>query len=118
MKKKQKLVEMASAVRFGQFEIQVYNDHAPMHFHLIKKDCYEARINVKTLELLDYKWKKNKCEMTQTDREYMEAVLKQKYKKGQNYRQRIIELWNDLNTESPYITLTKYETIYKKKKGM
>ena len=43
---KQKLIEMALVGKTKGLEIRVYTDHEPMHFHLIKKDKYGARIKI------------------------------------------------------------------------
>lgn len=64
---KQKLIEMALVGNTKGLEIRVYTNHEPMHFHLIKKDKYEARMKIPKelpseiyqLELLNYTFQKS-----------------------------------------------------------
>jgi len=59
IKEKKLLKEMAYIGNVGQLEIQVYTDHNPPHFHVVKKDEFEVTINIKTLKTINYKWQKN-----------------------------------------------------------
>jgi hypothetical protein len=60
----QKLIEMALVGKTRGFEIRVLTSQEPMHFHLVKKDKYEARIKIPKelpsaiyeLEILNYKF--------------------------------------------------------------
>ena len=53
------LKEMATVGTMDDFTILVYTDHDPSHFHLLKNGEFEAKINIETLEVFDYKFQKN-----------------------------------------------------------
>jgi len=112
--KKTKLIEMANIVKYGQFKIDVQTDHEPKHFHLKKTDCYDARINLKTSKLIDYKWQKNsKCVMTSSDEKKMMEMLETKFEGNLTFREYMIHVWNSLNGNNRYLTLTKYKKKFK-----
>jgi hypothetical protein len=43
---KEKLIEIALVGKTKGLEVQVCTDTKPMHFHLVKKDKYQARIKI------------------------------------------------------------------------
>ena len=61
---KERIVEMAKVGRVGQLLIEVFTDHNPPHFHVIKKGQYNVRILIpnsvnESLVVLSYKWQKS-----------------------------------------------------------
>jgi hypothetical protein len=60
----QKLIEMAQIGRIKDLIVRVYTDHVPPHFHVLKKDEFEVRILIKTLEVLNYVWQKKNKEIS------------------------------------------------------
>lgn len=85
----QKLIEKALVGKTKDLEIQVYTDHEPMHFHLVKKDKYEARIKIpkelptviSELEIMNYKFQKSeKVVVTNQDLKALLLFLKEKSK--------------------------------------
>lgn len=79
---KQKLVEMAYLGNVGQMRIIVWTDHTPPHFHVEKIGEYEARIDTKTLKIINYKWQKNNKEMSSTEIKNLQIWLKKQSKKN------------------------------------
>jgi len=86
---KEKLIEMALVGKTKDLEIQVYTDHEPMHFHLVKKEKYEARIKIpkelpseiSELEIMNYKFQKSeKVVVTNQDLKALLLFLKEKSK--------------------------------------
>lgn len=62
--RKRKLIEMANIGTINDLTVQVYTDHLPKHFHVVKKDKFEVRLSIKDLSILSYKWQKNNSEIT------------------------------------------------------
>ena len=84
-----KLFEMANVGNIGQLKINVYTDHAPPHFHVIKKDCFDVRIKTDDLEIIDYKFQKDGKEISSSEMKKLKTWLQQKNKK----RKTITNLW-------------------------
>lgn len=99
---KQNLTEMALLGTIKQMRIVVWTDHAPPHFHVEKKDSYDARIDIKTLRILDYKWQKNNKTMTSNDFDLLLDWLDQTSRKENNItnKDRVIIVWNALNPDN------------------
>jgi len=96
---KKKFVEMATIGRVGDITVKVFTDHRPVHFHLEKKDKYEAKIELKTLKILSYKWQKDGSEVSSKDirklADWLNAPSK-KNKKITNY-ELIDAVWSTMN---------------------
>jgi len=76
MKKfQQKLEEMASIGKIKGLEIQVYTDHNPPHFHVVKKDEYEIKISIKGLKILKYSWQKDNKKISSKELKALENWL-------------------------------------------
>lgn len=45
----QRFFEMATIDRIEDMTISVYIDHLPKHFHVIKKDQFEVRLDINTV---------------------------------------------------------------------
>jgi hypothetical protein len=88
---KHQLQEMAQIGKINDLVVQVYNDHNPIHFHVIKKDKYEVRISIKSLKIIRYVWQKDN-----------EKITTKEYNKILKW----LELPNKKNTK-----LTNYEAI-------
>ena len=97
---KKRFVEMAKVGSIKGLDIQVYTDHKPEHFHIIKKDCFELKVNIKTLSFIEYKWQKSGNEISSLE---WKAVLNWlnkinvKNKKLTNYES-IKFLWKSMNS--------------------
>ena len=105
---KQNLIEMALVGKTKGLEIRVYTSQEPMHFHLVKKDKYEARIKIpkelpstiSDLELLNYKFQKSdKDIVTNQDLRTLLLFLKEKSKinDDSNNFKMMQALWKALN---------------------
>jgi len=96
---KRKFIEMANVGSVKGLNIQVYTDHKPEHFHIIKKDNFELKVKIKTLSFIEYKWQKNGSEISSSE---WKAVLNwlsklnNKNKKLTNY-EAIKFLWSSMN---------------------
>lgn len=104
----QKLIEMALVGKTKDLEIRVYTDIEPMHFHLVKKDKYEARIKIpkelpsviSELEIINYKFQKSeKVVVTDQDLRTLLLFLKEKSKinDDSNNFKMMQALWKALN---------------------
>lgn len=94
----QSLFEMAKVGEIDDLTIEVYNDHAPAHFHVIKKDKYEVRISIKDLTILSYKWQNKNAELSSSDFKKIKKWLKQKFKKREITNKDAIEIfWDGMN---------------------
>jgi hypothetical protein len=109
----QKMIEIALVGKTRGLEIQVHTSQEPMHFHLVKKDKYEARIKIpkelpstiSELELLNYKFQKSdKDIVTNQDLRTLLLFLKEKSKinDDSNNFKMMQALWKALN---PKITI-------------
>jgi len=105
---KQKLIEMALVGKTKGLEIQVYTDHEPMHFNLVKKDKYEARIKIpkelpseiSELELLNYKFQKSEKDIvTKQDLKLLQSWMGERNKNRPEITnfQATSFLWDSLN---------------------
>ena len=105
---KQKLIEMALVGKTKGLEIRVYTDHEPMHFYLIKKDKYEARIKIpkelpseiSELELLNYKFQKSEKDIfTKLDFKILQSWMGERNKNRPEITnfQATCFLWDSLN---------------------
>ena len=105
---KQKLIEMALVGKTRGLEIQVYTDHEPMHFHLVKKDKYEARIKIprelpsaiSELEILNYKFQKSEKDIiTNQDLKLLQSWMGERNKNSPEITnfQATCFLWDSLN---------------------
>jgi hypothetical protein len=65
--KKEKFFEMAKVGSIKDLEIQVYTDHKPIHFHVIKKDYFDVRVSIDTLKVISYKWQKSGKEISPSE---------------------------------------------------
>jgi len=99
---KEKLIEMATIGKVGQMKIIVWTDHNPPHFHVEKKDEYEARISIKTLKIIDYKYQKNNKTMSSTGSKNLLKWLNSPSKKNPNITnlEGVKYAWNILNKAS------------------
>ena len=86
---KEKLIEIALIGKTKGLEIKVCNDNKPMHFHLVKKEKYEARIKIpkelpseiSELEIMNYKFQKSeKVVVTNQELKNLLLFLKEKSK--------------------------------------
>jgi hypothetical protein len=86
---KEKLIEIALVGKTKGLEIQVCTDTKPMHFHLVKKDKYQARIKIpkelpseiSELEIMNYKFQKSeKVVVTNQELKNLLLFLKEKSK--------------------------------------
>jgi len=95
----QPFFEMASIGIIKDLKIEVYTDHAPVHFHITKKDCYEVRIDFKTLEVISYKWQKNGKEISSSDIKQLKTWLNLKNLKNEKMtnNEAILFAWKLLN---------------------
>ncbi len=105
---KQKLIEIGLVGKTKDLEIRVYTDIEPMHFHLVKKDKYEARIKIpkelpsviSELEIMNYKFQKSeKVVVTDQDLKALLLFLKEKSKineESSNFKM-IHAFWKALN---------------------
>ena len=105
---KEKLIEIALVGKTKGLEIQVCTDTKPMHFHLVKKDKYQARIKIpkelpseiSELEIMNYKFQKSeKDKVTNQDLKNLLLFLKDKSKLNEvssNFKM-IQTLWKALN---------------------
>jgi len=98
---KEKLIEMATIGKVGQMKIIVWTDHNPPHFHVEKKDEYEARISIKTLKIIDCKYQKNNKEISSTEMKTLKRWLKLPNKKypGITNLAGIEFLWDAINED-------------------
>jgi hypothetical protein len=108
LEEKEKLIEMALVGKTKDLEIQVYTDHEPMHFHLVKKEKYQARIKIPKelpseifeLEIMNYKFQKSKKDkVTNQDLKALLLFLKEKSKINEdsiNFKM-VHTLWKALN---------------------
>jgi hypothetical protein len=94
-----KLCEMATAGKINDLTIAVYTDHKPAHFHVLKKDCFEVRISLKTLKVISYKWQIDNKEISTKELKKVADWTKQSNKKKpKNTNGEILEiLWDSLN---------------------
>ena len=107
---KQKLIEMALVGKTKDLEVQVYTHHEPMHFHLVKKNKYEARIKVpkdlptviSELEIMNYKFQKSKKDKV-TNQDLKDLLLffreKSKINEDMNNFKMLQAFWKGLNPE-------------------
>ncbi len=107
---KEKLIEMALVGKTKDLEVQVYTNHEPMHFHLVKKNKYEARIKVpkdlpteiSELEIMNYKFQKSKkYKVTNQDLKDLFLFLKEKSKINEDMNNFYVmkTVWKALNPE-------------------
>jgi hypothetical protein len=108
IEEKEKLIEIALVGKTKGLEIQVCTDTKPMHFHLVKKDKYQARIKIpkelpseiSELEIMNYKFQKcEKEEVTTQDLNSVLLFLKEKSKISEdsiNFKM-IHAFWKALN---------------------
>jgi len=73
--KEEKLIEMATIGSLNDLTIQVYTDHLPKHFHVVKKDKFEVRLSIKDLSIISYKWQKGSSEITAKEIDKLRAWL-------------------------------------------
>ena len=106
----QKMIEIALVGKTRGLEIQVHTSQEPMHFHLIKKDKYEARIKIpkelpsaiSELELLNYKFQKSdKDIVTNQDLKLLQSWMGERNKNRPEITnfQAISFLWDSLNSK-------------------
>jgi len=105
---KEKLIEIALIGKTKGLEIKVCTDNKPMHFHLVKKAKYEARIKIpkelpseiSELEIMNYKFQKSeKVVVTNQDLKALLLFLKEKSKINEdsiNFKM-IHAFWKALN---------------------
>jgi hypothetical protein len=79
LKKYQPLMEMAKVGIINDLTIEVYTDHNPPHFHVTKKDKFEARMDIKTLDVISYKWQKGNSEISASEINKISKWLDKKY---------------------------------------
>ena len=105
---KEKLIEMALVGKTKDLEIQVYTDHEPIHFHLVKKNKYEARIKIpkdlpteiSELEIMNYKFQKSKKDIiTNQDLKLLQSWMEERNKNRPEITnfQATCFLWDSLN---------------------
>jgi hypothetical protein len=98
---KEKLIEMALVGVINNLQVQVYTDYNPPHFHLLKKDEYEARILIKGQKIIDYKFQKNNKEVSSDEFKKLKSWLCNKNKKEKKISNldAVIFSWNLLNSD-------------------
>jgi len=96
---KSNLKEMALIGTVGQMKVIIWTDHNPPHFHVEKKDEYEARLSIDTIEIIDYKWQKSGKEMTSSELKTIKKWLNEPSKKNNKVTnlERIKIVWDALN---------------------
>jgi hypothetical protein len=98
VKRYERLQEMAKVGIVNDLTIEVYTDHNPPHFHVTKKDKFEVRIDINTLEILSYKWQRSNAKLSSKDLDIIEKWLKMKYKNKNITNKDIIEIfWDSMN---------------------
>jgi len=97
----QPFFEMAFAGRVDDLIVNVFTDHLPTHFHILKKDHYEVRIGIDDLKILSYKWQKDGEEISSKDLKKVKEWLKQKNKKKKaiTNKDNIELIWDALNNK-------------------
>jgi len=90
---------MALIGTVGQMRIVVWTDHDQPHFHVEKKDEYEARVSIKDIEIIDYKWQRAGKEMSSTELKILKKWLDELSKKNNKVTNlEIIKIiWDALN---------------------
>jgi len=93
------LKEMAHVGDVGQLSVDVYTDHEPLHFHVLKKDAFEVKIELNTLNILGYKWQKNGKEISESELKNLKNWLKMKSIKNKKFTnfEAIKFLWDSMN---------------------
>jgi hypothetical protein len=96
---KEKLIEMALIGKPNGLIVQVYTDHNPPHFHVVKKDNYEVCISIKNQKILVYKSHKDGKEMSSSEYKVIINWLSSKNKDEKNITnlQAIKLVWKSLN---------------------
>ena len=98
--KYQPLFEMAKVGEIDDLIIQVYTDHNPPHFHVIKKDAFEVRISIKTVDIINYKWQKGNKEISTSELKKISKWLKSNYKNKQITNRDAVEMfWDGMNSK-------------------
>ena len=91
--KKEKLIEMVFVGKDKDLSIQVYTDHNPPHFHVVKKDAYEVKITIKNFKILGYVWQKDNKEMNSSEMKRLLKWLQQSHMKDKEIsNERVIKL--------------------------
>jgi hypothetical protein len=95
----QRLFGMATIDRIEDMTISVYTDHLPKHFHVIKKDQFEVRLDINTLKIMSYKWQIDNKEMSSKDIKKIQQWIKSKNRKQKNIsnKQAIEFAWDIMN---------------------
>ncbi len=93
------LIEMANIDTIDQLKINVYTDHLPIHYHVIKKDEFEVRIKLSDNSIMSYKWQKDSKEISSKEMKDLKKWLKKKNKdvKGINNKDAILFSWKTMN---------------------
>jgi hypothetical protein len=109
LKQSNKLIEMAKAGESSTLVYQIYTDHDPPHFHVLKKNgSYEARIllpkklpkSVDEIIVNSYKYQKSSTdEVSNSDKKEILKFLKKIDKDfNKTYLDAIQILWKRLNS--------------------
>jgi hypothetical protein len=75
-----RFIEMAYVGSVSELSIDVYTDHTPSHFHVLKKDWFEVKISITSQEVIGYKWQKNGKEISSKELKDLQKWLKEKNK--------------------------------------
>lgn len=94
-----KFIEMAHIGEVDEMRIDVYTDHQPPHFHVLKKDNFELQMTIKGLKILDYRWQKNSKKISSSELKNLMKWLDSPYSKNKKISNlETIEIsWNILN---------------------
>lgn len=98
IKEKNKLIEMAQVDQINDLVIQVYTDHNPPHFHVIKKDKFDVRISIENAEVLSYKFQKNNAQISSNELKKIESWLDKTNKDVSDSNRKVVKLlWKSMN---------------------
>lgn len=90
--------EMARVGQVDDLIIDVYTDHTPAHFHVTKKDRYEVRIDIETLNVISYKWQKSGATITSSELKKIGKWLTMKFRNRSITNKDAIEIfWDGMN---------------------
>ena len=101
---KKLIKEMARIGVFGQYKVEVYEDHNPPHFHFTKKDCFEVTMTIEDLDIVHYKWQKDKKGITRKDIDKLVEFLESpsiRTPKMTNY-ERLWDFWESMNPSDDF----------------
>ena len=98
---KQSFKEMAYAGTVKGLVIEVWTDHNPPHFHVIKKESFNVRIAINNNKVISYKWQVSGKEINAQELKAIKIWLDQPSIKNHQItnHEKIIILWDALNSK-------------------